>query len=103
MYNENETDLRFDWDPAKARTNARKHGVSFQEAATAFLDEEGLLLEGENNPEGEERFVLLGLGTALRIVVVVHCLREDERVVRIVSARKASQSELGQYEERLKR
>ncbi len=96
-------DLRFEWDSGKARSNERKHGVSFKEASTAFADGEGLLMEDPDHSEDEDRFVLLGLSAALRLLVVVHCLREAGDVIRIISARKADRAEAGQYEERLRR
>ena len=96
-------DLRFEWDPGKAALNQRKHGVSFEEASTAFADGGGLLIEDPDHSEDEDRFILLGLSSALRLLVVVHCLREAGDVIRIISARKADQVEARQYEERLRR
>ena len=96
-------DLRFEWDPNKARSNERKHGVTFDEAATAFADEEGLLMEDPDPSEEEDRFVLLGLSSVLRLLVVVHCLRGSGDVIRIISARKADRAEARQYQERLRR
>jgi len=96
-------DLRFEWDPKKARANEQKHGVSFEEAQTAFFDEHALLLEDPDPDDPEERFVLPGLSSALRLLLVCHCVREDGDVVRIISARRANRSEGKQYWERLKR
>ena len=93
-------DLRFEWDERKAAENRRRHGVSFVEAATAFADENALLLDDPEHSETEDRFVLLGLSAALRMLVVVHCYRAEQQVIRIISARKASRSEAAQYEER---
>jgi uncharacterized DUF497 family protein len=103
MYVLDGPDLHFEWNPEKARKNARKHGVSFHEAATVFLDEEGLLIEEQDHSAEEGRFVLLGLSAALRLLVVVHCLRAEGRVIRIISARKASKTEVRDYGERLER
>lgn len=89
--------LRFEWDPAKAATNLRKHGVSFQEAESAFSDEHGLLLDDEVHSGAERRFILLGLSSALRVLVVVHCYRAAAATIRIISARKATKAERGQY------
>jgi uncharacterized protein len=86
--------LRFEWDPAKATANLRKHGVSFQEAESAFSDENGLLLHDEDHSDADPRFVLLGLSAALRVLVVVHCYRAAGATIRIISATKA---ERGQY------
>jgi len=91
--------LRFDWDPRKAAANERKHGVTFEEARTVFFDEQGLLA-ADDDEEEEDRFVLLGLSGALRMLLVCHCYREDDGVIRIISARKANRQERRQYEER---
>ena len=64
--------LRFDWDPAKARENLRKHGISFEEAQTVFDDEQALLLDDPDHSAGKQRFVLLGLSAPLRLLLVVH-------------------------------
>lgn len=89
--------LRFEWDPAKAAANLRKHGVSFDEAQTVFEDDEALLIPDPDHSKGEERFILLGLSSALRVLVVVHCEYERGDVVRIISARKADRFERGEY------
>jgi uncharacterized DUF497 family protein len=90
------SNLSFEWDPKKAAANVRKHGVSFEEARTAFEDDEALLLPDPDHSTGEERAVLLGLSAALRALVVVHCERHDGDVIRLISARKADP-----YERRL--
>jgi uncharacterized DUF497 family protein len=92
--------VRFDWDPAKARDNLRKHGISFDEAQTVFGDEEAVLLEDPEHAAGEDRFLLLGLSARLRVLVVVHCYRAQETVIRLISARKATPSERVQYDAR---
>ncbi len=92
--------LDFEWDPRKAALNRRKHGVSFEEAATVFADEHALLLEDPDHSDREDRFVLLGLSAALRILVVVHCYRASDTVIRVISARRADPTEQGQYDER---
>lgn len=97
------TALRFSWDPHKARSNERKHGVSFEEAQSVFFDEHGLLLEDPDPDDPEERFILLGLSAALRLLLVCHCLREGGQLIRIISARRAKKTEGKQYWERLKR
>ena len=93
-------DLRFEWDPAKATANVRKHGVSFNEAQTVFDDERALLLDDPDHSATEDRFVLLGLSAMLRMVVVIHCYRQNDEVIRLISARKATRAEQRQYEER---
>ena len=92
--------LRFEWDERKNATNVRKHGVSFDEAASVFADENALLLDDPEHSEDEDRFILLGLGHSLRILLVFHCFREEEDVIRIISARRASRAEREQYVQR---
>ncbi len=93
-------ELRFEWDPKKDAANQRKHGVSFDEATTVFSDERALLLDDPDHSEEEERFVLLGLSANLRTLVVCHCYREAESVIRLISARKASRKERSEYSRR---
>jgi hypothetical protein len=90
-------ELRFVWDEAKNRANQRKHGVSFEEAQTAFLDENARVYFDPDHSDVEARFILLGLSFQLRILVVCHCYREAEWVVRIISARKADKREQEAY------
>jgi uncharacterized protein len=85
--------LRFDWDERKAAANAKKHGVSFEEAKSVFLDERAKLIDDPDHSEDEERFVLLGISSTLRLLVVCHCYRDAGNVIRIISARKANASE----------
>ncbi|MFN8977883.1 MAG: BrnT family toxin [Gemmatimonadaceae bacterium] len=92
--------LDFEWSPAKAAANARKHGVHFEEARTVFEDDEALLIPDPEHSIGEERFVLLGLSAALRVLVVVHCERLDGEAIRIISARKADRAERATYASR---
>lgn len=89
--------ITFAWDHAKAKSNRRKHGVSFKEAATAFSDGNARLLHDRRHSSGEDRFVLLGLASSLRLLVVCHCYRQQDRVIRIISARKAHRIEQNQY------
>ena len=94
-------ELRFEWDPQKAKANLQKHGVSFEEAETVFLDEQALLIDDPEHSENEERFILLGLSSSLRILLVVHALPRKD-VIRIISARKATRLEVREYENRLR-
>ena len=94
-------EIRFEWDPRKARSNERKHGVSFEEAESVFFDEQALLADDPQPAGTEERFVLLGLSASLRLLVVVHALR-DRDVIRIISARKATSAESLDYQARLR-
>jgi hypothetical protein len=94
--------IEFEWDPEKDRENQAKHGVSFAEAATAFYDENGYLLDDPDHSDEEDRFILLGLSSALRLLVVVHCFRGQEATIRIISARRANPSETSLYDSQLK-
>ncbi|MFT3821764.1 MAG: BrnT family toxin [Rubrivivax sp.] len=89
--------LRFEWDPRKAAANLRKHKVSFEDAQSVFSDERALLLDDPDHSEDEERFILLGLSSSLRLLVVAHCYRASRNVIRIISARKADADEQRQY------
>jgi uncharacterized protein len=89
--------LRIEWDLRKAEANRRKHGVTFEDAATAFSDERARLIDDPDHSEEEERFVLLGLSSSLRLLVVVHCYRAGGNVIRIISARKATREEERSY------
>jgi uncharacterized DUF497 family protein len=89
--------IRFEWDPKKNRLNKARHGISFEEAKTAFFDEHARVMADPEHSGDEERFVLLGLSIDLRILVVCHCYREPDRTIRIISARKADPSERSEY------
>lgn len=91
------SDPAFEWDKRKASENKRKHGVTFEEAKSAFLDENARVIPDPEHSVDEDRFVLLGLSLQLRMLVVVHCYREGENIIRIISARKADRSERRQY------
>jgi len=88
--------LRFEWDEKKNAANRRKHGVSFEEARTAFLDDNARVIPDPDHSEGEDRFVLIGLSISLRVLIVCHCYRQTEEIVRIISARRADQNETRQ-------
>ena len=87
----------FEWDERKAAANAKKHGVSFEEARSVFVDERAKLIDDPDHSGDEDRFVLLGLSGALRLLLVCHCYRVDGNVIRIISARKASARESRSY------
>lgn len=91
---------RFEWDLRKAAQNVRKHGVSFAEARTVFEDAEALILPDPDHSAEEERFILLGLSGALRLLGVIHCERGDGAVIRLISARKADRQERAVYADR---
>ena len=85
--------LKFEWDERKASANLKKHGVTFDEARTVFFDERAKLIDDPEHSDDEERFILLGLSSALRVMVVCHCYRSAGNIIRIISARKATTSE----------
>ena len=93
------SDPTFEWNRSKASANRRKHGVTFEEAKSAFLDENARVISDRDHSDDEDRFVLLGLSVRLRLLVVVHCFRLEGNVVRIISARRADRSERQQYSE----
>ncbi len=90
-------ELRFEWDDRKEKANFKKHGVSFEEARTVFFDENAIQFFDPDHSENEDRFILLGLSFKSRILVVCHCFRESETVVRLISARKADKDEGHEY------
>ncbi|MCC8100438.1 MAG: BrnT family toxin [Clostridiales bacterium] len=92
--------LTFEWDENKNRINKRKHSVSFEEAQTVFYDEEALLIDDPEHSQEEERFIILGLSKKANLLVVCHCYRASETVIRLISARKATKTESKQYQER---
>jgi len=92
--------IRFEWDDRKNAQNRRKHGISFEEAQTVFFDERALLIADPDHSEHEERFILLGLSSALRTLVVCHCYRREGDVIRLYSARRADRQEREEYEHR---
>ena len=89
--------LRLEWDERKALANERKHGVSFDEARSVFFDERARLIDDPEHSEDEERFILMGLSSSLRLLLVCHCYRSKANVIRIISARKATARELKSY------
>jgi len=89
--------LRFEWDQRKATANAKKHGVSFEDARSVFFDERARLIEDPDPSKDEDRFILLGLGSSLRLLLVCHCYRAAGGVIRIISARKATPRESKSY------
>jgi uncharacterized DUF497 family protein len=94
------TSFKFEWDEAKSLRNKKKHGVSFDEAKSVFYDENALLISDPDHSEEEDRFILLGMSAALRILVVCHCYREKGNKIRIISARRADKREFNSYSRR---
>ncbi len=91
--------LKFEWDENKNQINQQKHAVSFEEAKTVFYDENALLIDDPDHSEEEERFIILGLSSQAKLLVVCHCYRASETVIRIISARKATRKETQYYEQ----
>jgi uncharacterized protein len=91
---------QFEWDHRKDAENQRKHRIAFDEAQTAFADEYALLLDDPDHSAAEDRFILVGLSAAFRVLVVVHTYRRRDDTIRIISARKATTHERQQYNAR---
>lgn len=89
--------IRFEWDRRKSRENKRKHGVSFEEAQTIFWDENAIQYYDPDHSKNEDRFIMLGISFLLRVLVVCHCYRAKDSVIRIISARKADSDEENAY------
>ncbi len=89
--------IQFKWDENKNRKNKREHGVSFEEAQTVFLDENAIRFFDPDHSEEEDRFIMLGISFKLRVLVVCHCYRENDEVIRLISARKADKDEIRDY------
>ncbi|WP_044206267.1 BrnT family toxin [Coleofasciculus chthonoplastes] len=85
--------LIFEWDNEKNRINQEKHKVSFEEAKSVFYDDNAIQFWDEEHSDIEDRFLLLGRSYRMRILLIVHCYREQESVIRIISARKATKNE----------
>ncbi|WP_039727697.1 BrnT family toxin [Leptolyngbya iicbica] len=92
------SEITFEWDERKAEQNERKHGISFEEAQTAFEDDHARLTHDPDHSQDEDRYILLGMSAVLRILVVCHVYRENDEVIRLISARKATKREQQQYQ-----
>ena len=90
-------DIKFDWDKSKDVLNRKKHGVSFEEAATVFYDDDALEFHDPDHSESEDRFFMVGLSFKTRVLIVSHCVRESGLVIRIISARRATKHEAKKY------
>lgn len=91
------TNIQFEWDASKASINQKKHGISFDEAKSVFYDENAIIIHDPEHSTAEERFVLLGISSVSRVLVVIHCYRKKDKIIRIISARKATKKETTQY------
>ncbi len=90
-------EIHFTWNKTKAKTNLLKHKISFEEATSVFSDDNARLMHDPDHSLEEERFLLLGISYKLRILIVVHCVQDEDSEIRIISARKASKKEQKQY------
>ncbi len=97
MYNVHMNKLQFEWNKDKARANVKKHGISFEEARSTFYDENAIQFYDPDHSDEENRFILLGLSLKPQVVVVSHCFRDSEEVIRIISARQADKDEERDY------
>ena len=89
--------IRFEWDGNKNEINKKKHKISFEEASTVFYDDAALVIDDPEHSEDEDRFIILGLSKRANLLVVCHCYRESDTVIRIISARKATKTESQYY------
>ena len=89
--------INFEWDENKNAINRKKHNISFEEAKTVFYDDNALIIDDLEHSEQEERFIILGTSYKANLLVVCHCYRQSETVIRIISARKATKTETKQY------
>ena len=91
--------LEFEWDENKNEINKTKHKISFEEAETVFYDENAVIIDDPEHSQDEERFIILGFSARARMLMVCHCYRGEDEVIRIISARKATSEETKQYNE----
>lgn len=89
--------IKFEWDDSKNKTNIKKHGISFEEASSVFYDEDALIISDESHSQKEERFIMIGFSYKFNILVVCHCYRQNESIIRIISSRKATKNERKEY------
>ncbi|MCD7958798.1 MAG: BrnT family toxin [Ruminococcus sp.] len=90
---------QFEWDENKNSINKKKHKVLFEEAKTAFYDDNAILFDDPEHSESEDRFLLIGISNKANLLIVCHCYRQSDEVIRIISARKATKNEIKQYQE----
>ncbi len=90
--------INFDWDPAKADSNIKKHGVSFEESCSVFYDEFAVQFFDQKNADQEDRFLMLGMSNKTNVLIVCHCERDNGNTIRIISSRKATKKEQMHYQ-----
>jgi uncharacterized DUF497 family protein len=93
-------DLEFTWDETKARSNAKKHGVSFDQAQSVFSDERARVIDDPDHSDEEDRFILLGMSSKPRVLIVVYAYRDKAAQIRLISARKATPQERALYNQK---
>ena len=91
--------MKFEWEESKNIINIQKHNVSFEEAITVFKDNKAVLLYDEKHSETEDRFNIIGISQLSKLLIVCHCYRESDTIIRIISARKPTKTETKYYEE----
>lgn len=96
MYNQ---DMKFEWDEQKAKINVLKHHISFEEAATVFYDPMAKITYDPDHSNIENRFILVGHSQKSRLLVVIHLVKDEQNIIRIISARKATKKEKREFEE----
>lgn len=89
--------MTFDWDENKNNIIIKKHGIDFKEASSIFYDENAILFDDPDHSDQEDRFLLIGMSKALNILTVCHCYRDQDQIIRIISARKATKTETDAY------
>ena len=90
-------DMDFDWDNEKATANINKHGITFIEAMTSFGDVNSIIISDDSHSEDEDRFILLGISEGSNLLMVCHCYRDNDNIIRIISARRANKQEENVY------
>jgi len=91
------SNLVFEWDPLKNTSNQRAHGITFEEAQTVFLDENARLIHDPKHSDKEDRFIMLGFSSKAHLLIVCHCYRQNDEIIRLISARKADRDESKLY------
>ena len=90
----------FEWDPDKNKSNMKKHGVDFEDAESVFQDEMALELFDDEHSKDEDRYIIIGISSKTRELMVCHCYRNGGNIIRIISARRATKNEIALYERR---
>ena len=89
--------IEFEWNEEKALANLKNHNISFEEAKTVFYDPNALVIFDPDHSDLEDRFIIMGMSQSLKLLVVCHCYRSNDEIIRIISARKAESNEKSMY------